>query len=214
MIICIIDKINLYRGGIKVFQGKKNMGARTYLFPTPIVLCGTYDKDGNANLAALAWAGVCCSEPPAVQISVRPERHTHAAIVANREFTVCLPSSDQAAIADFCGMVSGRSVDKLGRAGITSERGEFVNAPVIREFPVCLECRLIGTLALGSHDLFVGEVLASWIEEKYLGENGNIDLPGLSPMAYAPLPGGGEYYKIGSSVGKSFNIGRLLADKK
>jgi len=148
-----------------MFEGKKNMGAKTYLFPTPIVLCGTYDKEGRANLATLAWAGICCSEPPAVQISVRPERHTHAAIIANREFTVCVPSSDQAAITDFCGMSSGREIDKLEQAGLTSVRGEFVNAPVVREFPVCLECRLIATLELGTHDLFVGEVLASWVDE-------------------------------------------------
>jgi flavin reductase (DIM6/NTAB) family NADH-FMN oxidoreductase RutF len=186
------------------------MGPKPYLVPTPIVLCGTYDKNGRADLATLAWAGICCSEPPAIQISVRTERYTHEAIIANKEYTVCIPSSDQSAIADYCGMVSGRGANKLERAGISSVRGEFVNAPVIKEFPVCLECRLIGSLELGTHDLFVGEVLASWVDEKFLDAKGTADLVKLSPIAYAPLPGGGEYYKIGPSAGKSFSVGRSL----
>jgi flavin reductase (DIM6/NTAB) family NADH-FMN oxidoreductase RutF len=158
----------------------------------------------------LAWAGICCSEPPAVQISVRPSRYTHEAISDKREFTVCVPSSTQSKIADFCGLVSGRDVDKLASAGLTAMKGQFTDAPVVAEFPVCMECKLIGSLKLGSHGLFVGEVAAVWIDGKYLDEKGNADLRKLSPIAYAPMTGGAEYFTVGESVGKSFSIGREL----
>ena len=197
-----------------MFEGKKNMGAKTFLFPTPIVLCGTYGKNGRANLATLAWAGICNSEPPAVQISVRPSRYTHEAISEKREFTVCVPSSSQSKIADFCGLVSGRDVDKLASAGLTAEKGQFTDAPVVAEFPVCMECKLMASLKLGSHDLFVGEVVAAWVDAKYLDEHGNADLRKLSPIAYAPAAGGAEYLTIGESAGKSFSIGREFIGKK
>jgi flavin reductase (DIM6/NTAB) family NADH-FMN oxidoreductase RutF len=127
-----------------------------------------------------------------------------------KAFTVCLPSSDQAVIADFCGMASGRDTDKLERAGLTAKRGQFADAPVVAEFPVCLECRMIHKLEIGSHDLFVGEVLASWVNEKYLDANGAADMTALSPIAYAPISGGRQYYALGPSVGKSFEIGKAL----
>jgi flavin reductase (DIM6/NTAB) family NADH-FMN oxidoreductase RutF len=173
-----------------------------------VVLCGTYDSEGKANLATLAWAGVCCSEPPAIQLSIRHARHTYAAILDKKEFTISLPTAAQADIADFCGITSGRDVDKLNVAGLTAERGQFVNAPVVGEFPVCLECRLLHRLEIGSHDLFVGEVLASWADEKYLDGKGVIDLNLLSPLAYTPSSVGSGYYALGPSAGKPYSIGK------
>jgi flavin reductase (DIM6/NTAB) family NADH-FMN oxidoreductase RutF len=143
---------------------------------------------------------------------VRRERHTYAAIIDRKAFTVCLPSSDQAVIADFCGMASGRNTDKLERASLTAKRGQFVDAPVVAEFPVCLECRMIHRLEIGSHDLFVGEVLASWVDEKYLDGTGAADLLSMSPIAYGPSTGGGQYFTLGPSAGKSFEIGKSLID--
>jgi flavin reductase (DIM6/NTAB) family NADH-FMN oxidoreductase RutF len=197
-----------------MFDGKTNVGAKTFLFPTPIVLCGTYGKNCRANLATLAWAGICNSEPPAVQISVRPARYTHEAILEKREFTVCVPSSSQSKIADFCGLVSGRDVDKPSAAGLSTAKGQFTDAPLVAEFPICMECKLMGSLKLGSHDMFVGEVVAAWVDAKYLDERGNADLRKLSPIAYAPAVGGTEYFAIGESAGKSFSIGKELMGKK
>jgi flavin reductase (DIM6/NTAB) family NADH-FMN oxidoreductase RutF len=197
-----------------MFEGKKNAGAKIFLFPTPIVLCGTYGKNGRANLATLAWAGVCNSEPPAVQISVRPSRYTHEAILDKREFTVCVPSASQSKIVDFCGLVSGRDVDKLASADLTAAKGQFTDAPIIAEFPVCMECKLMGFMGLGSHDLFVGEVVAAWIDAKYLDEHENADLRKLLPISYVPAAGGAEYFAIGESAGKSFSIGSELMEKK
>jgi flavin reductase (DIM6/NTAB) family NADH-FMN oxidoreductase RutF len=197
-----------------MFEGKKNFGAVSRLCPAPIVLCGTYDAQGRANLATLAWAGVCCSEPPAVQISIRSQRHTYGAIIEKECFTVNIPSSRQAAEVDFCGITSGRSTDKFEASGLTPRRGEIVDAPIVDEFPICLECRLLHRLELGTHDLFVGEVLASWVRDDCLGEDGDIDPSRISPLAYVPLKGGGMYYALGGPVGKSFDIGKALMGKK
>jgi flavin reductase (DIM6/NTAB) family NADH-FMN oxidoreductase RutF len=141
---------------------------------------------------------------------VRPERHTYTALIERGEFTVSIPSSSQADIVDYCGLASGRNADKFAVAGLSQTRGKFVNAPLVREFPVCMECRLIHRLAIGSHELFVGEVLASWADEKYLDERGVSNLADMSPIAYAPMPGGGYYYTIGPSAGKSFSVGKTL----
>jgi flavin reductase (DIM6/NTAB) family NADH-FMN oxidoreductase RutF len=197
-----------------MFSGKKNLGAGNFLFPTPLVLCGTYDSDGRPNLAALAWAGLCCSVPPAIQISVRPERHTHAAILSKEEFTVCVPSARQAEQADFCGMTSGRDLDKFAKTGLTPMRGEFVDAPVVDEFPLCLECRLLHRFELGSHDMFVGKILASWFRDDCFGEDGELDPLRLSPIAYAPLKNGGSYHSLGALTGRAFSVGRRFMDEK
>jgi flavin reductase (DIM6/NTAB) family NADH-FMN oxidoreductase RutF len=178
-----------------------------------LVLCGTYDGGGRPNLAALAWAGVCCSEPPAIQISIRRQRYTYESIMAKKEFTVNIPSSKQAVEADFCGLTSGRSVDKFARAGLTAKRGQFVDAPIVDEFPFCLECRLLHKLDIGSHDMFVGEVLASWMREECLDGDGLVDALLISPLAYAPHKSGGCYYSLGQAVGKAFDVGRKLVDK-
>jgi flavin reductase (DIM6/NTAB) family NADH-FMN oxidoreductase RutF len=212
---CIINEMNyLWKGLDKIFPGKKNLGAYTFLYPTPLVLCGTYDSDGRPNLATLAWAGLCCSEPPAVQISVRKQRHTYAAILEKREFTVNIPSTKLAKEADFCGMASGRSVNKFERALLTPKHGEFVDAPIVDEFPVCLECRLLHRLEIGSHDLFVGEILASWVREECLGEDGQPDPIKISPIAFTPMKDGARYYALGSPAGNAFDIGKPLMKGK
>ncbi|MDR3331812.1 MAG: flavin reductase family protein [Synergistaceae bacterium] len=190
--------------------GKKNIGASVALCPTPLALCGTYDAGGKPNLATLAWVGVCCSTPPAVQISLQRPRYTYEAILDKREFTVNIPSEKQAKAADFCGLVSGRSVDKFASAGLTQRRGEFVNAPVVNEFPICMECRVINVLELGSHVLFVGEILASWVSEDCLGSGGNADPSLVAPLLYSPI--GHSYYGMGSRVGGAFDIGKTLIE--
>lgn len=187
---------------------KINKGAVTSMIPTPIVLCGTYDENGKPNLATLAWTGVCCGTPPAVQISLRKSRYTHKAILAKRAFTVNIPSELHAEQADFCGITSGSKVDKFCEAKLTPKRGEFVDAPLVADFPVCMECKLLHVLELGSHDLFVGEIVASWISKNCLEEDGTINALKVSPLCYAPLDG--AYYTLGYSAGRAFDIGRAF----
>lgn len=188
--------------------GKKNIGALVSLLPTPVVLCGTYDESGKANLATLAWVGVCSSTPPAIQISLRKERHTYAALTRRRAFTVSVPSAHQAEIADYCGLVSGKDVDKFAVAGLTQVRGEFADAPIVLEMPICMECRLLHVLEIGSHDLFVGEVLASWMNESCLEPDGSLNPLRVYPMAFAPRDG--RYYSMGGSVARAFDVGKTL----
>ena len=187
---------------------KVNKGAVTSMFPTPLVLCGTYDADGKPNLATLAWAGICCGTPPAVQISLRKSRYTHRAIVEKRAFTVNIPSEHHAEQADFCGITSGAKVDKFGAAKLTPRRGEFVDAPLVAEFPVCMECRLMHVLEVGSHDLFVGEIVASWVAEECLEADGSFNALKVNPLCYAPLDG--NYYTLGYSAGRAFDIGKIF----
>jgi flavin reductase (DIM6/NTAB) family NADH-FMN oxidoreductase RutF len=174
------------------------------------VLCGTYGPDGRPNLATLAWTGLCCSEPPCIQISIRKSRHTHAAILARKEFTVNIPSASLAKEVDFCGITSGRDVDKFERTGLTPMRSEFVDAPLVDEFPLCLECRLRQTVELGSHDMFIGEIIASWFREDCLNNACEPDPLKISPLAFTPLKSGSAYYSLGDTTGRAFSVGKTL----
>ena len=191
---------------------KKNIGAVPALYPAPLVLCGTYDSEGRANIAALAWAGICCSVPPALQISVRKNRHTYGAILDRKAFTVNIPSENRVEQADFCGMVSGSKVDKFTAAKLTPKRGEFVDAPIVAEFPISIECRLLHVLEIGSHDLFVGEVVATWVNPECLNSDGSVDPVKVSPFIYAL--GDGSYYTMGYSIGRAFDVGSIFMEKK
>lgn len=167
----------------------------TALFPVPVVLvsCGT----GKPNIITLAWAGTVCSEPPMVGIGVRPGRHSHALIVETGEFVVNLPRADQVDMVDYCGQVSGREVDKWVVCGLTPVPGTQVSAPLIAECPVALECIVRQRLALGSHDLFIGEVVAVQADEAILDDRGRLDYERIGPLAYL----GGYYHSLGERLG-------------
>ena len=168
----------------------------TALYPVPAVMvtCGLQ----QANIITLAWVGTVCSDPPAVSISVRPERFSHRLLVEGGEFVVNLPRADQTSIVDYCGQVSGRDVDKWQACNLTSAPASKVGVPLIAECPVALECRVTRHLSLGAHDLFVGEILAVQVDEEVLTPQGHIDHELAQPLAYA----GGYYYHLGEQVGR------------
>ena len=188
---------------------KNNVGPELGIYPTPLVVVGTYDKSDKPNLITLAWVGVCCSEPPCVQVSVRQNRHTYAAIAARRVFSVNVPSAKYVAETDYAGLASGRSADKFGVTKLTPMRGEVVDAPMIMEFPISMECRLMHTLSLGSHDMFVGEIVACWVDDAVLGENGKPDPQKVDPFTFSV---GGGYFGLGGFIAASHNVGRKLLD--
>lgn len=159
-----------------------------------MVSCG--DIDGKKNIITLAWAGVACSEPPMVTLGIRPQRFSYGLIRESGEFVVNLPGTGLLRETDFCGNTSGRTVDKFTALGLTPSRSAKVKAPGIAECPVSLECRVREVLHLGSHDLFVGEVVNISADERTL-ENGKIDLTRISPLAY----GGGDYWALGGKLG-------------
>jgi flavin reductase (DIM6/NTAB) family NADH-FMN oxidoreductase RutF len=168
----------------------------TALYPVPVVLvsCGVEQP----NIITLAWVGTVCSDPPAVGIGVRPERYSHSLISEAGEFVVNLPRADQVSVVDYCGQVSGREVDKWAACGLTPVPAHKIRTPLIAECPVALECRVIHRLSLGTHDLFVGEVLAVQIEKEMLTAQDHIDYEKAQPFAYA----GGYYWQMGGCMGR------------
>ena len=169
----------------------------TALYPVPAVMvsCGT---GARANIITLAWVGTLCSEPPLVGISVRPGRYSHELIVETGEFVINLPDAEQARWVDHCGIVSGRDEDKWAACGFTPAPAVEVRAPIIAECPVNIECRVQQTLSLGSHDLFIGQVVAVQVDEAVLDERGRIDLTRARPFAYL----NGEYRQVGELLGR------------
>jgi flavin reductase (DIM6/NTAB) family NADH-FMN oxidoreductase RutF len=168
----------------------------TALYPVPVVLvsCGIE----KPNIITLAWVGTLCSDPPTVGISIRPGRYSHTLIGETGEFVVNVPRADQVNAVDYCGQVSGREVDKWAACKFTPVPAQNVRTPLIAECPVALECKVSRRLSLGSHDLFVGEVLAVQIEEGILDDQGHIDYEKVQPLAYV----GGFYWQVGACVGR------------
>jgi flavin reductase (DIM6/NTAB) family NADH-FMN oxidoreductase RutF len=184
---------------------KKSLGAHTIIYPTPVLVVGTYDAEGRANVMTAAWGGICCSEPPCLCVSVRRSRHTYSALVERREFTVSLPSEAFVAAADYFGIVSGRDVDKFTATGLTAARSDLVDAPYVAEFPLAAECMLKQTLDLGTHTLFVGEIVDIKVDEDLLDGDGHPSVEGIKPIAHMP---GGDYVGLGGSLGAPFSLGR------
>ncbi len=187
---------------------KKSLGAKTIIYPTPIFIVGTYDKDGHPNVMNAAWAGICCSEPPCLAVSLRKATHTYGNIMEQKAFTVNIPSQDFIREADYFGIVSGRKVDKFSQTGLTPEKSELVNAPYVKEFPFFLECRLLHTLEIGLHTLFVGEIVDVKADESVLADGAFPDIEKVRPLVFAPASQ--TYYGLGSYLGKAFSIGKEL----
>ena len=187
---------------------KLSLGARTLLYTHPVVVIGTYDRNGRPNAMTAAWAGICCSSPPCVAVSLQRPRYSYRNIVEQEAFTVNIPSEDRVKEADFFGMVSGKDTDKFTVTGLTPVKGNRVNAPGIEEFPVVLECRLLHSFEIGVHTQFVGEILDVKVDEAVLGPDGKPDMARVRPFVYDSARQ--EYYAIGKSIGKAFSVGRDL----
>ena len=190
---------------------KKSLGAKTILYPTPIMLVGTYDASGRPNIMTAAWGGICCSSPPCVAVSLRKATYTYGNIVQQGGFTINIPSEKYAVQADYCGMVSGKKADKFAETGLTPVRSALVNAPYIEELPLVLECKLVHQIELGLHTLFVGEILDVKANEDVLDDKGVPDVEKLKPFFYAPEAN--AYYGTGKRLGDAFSIGQAVRKK-
>ncbi|KQC05987.1 MAG: flavoredoxin [Smithella sp. SDB] len=188
---------------------KKSFGAKTLVYPTPVWLVGTYDKNGKPNAATIAWGGVCSSKPPCVAISLRETTYTHGNIMERKAFTINIPSSAQVEIADYCGVASGKNVDKFAAAKITAIKSEIVDAPFIQEFPMILECKLSNFIGIGIHTHFIGEILNVKIDESVLGEDELPDILKINPVIYVPEIK--SYYAAGKYLGKAFSMGKIFS---
>jgi flavin reductase (DIM6/NTAB) family NADH-FMN oxidoreductase RutF len=187
---------------------KKSLGAKTIVYPTPVLVVGTYDKDGKPNAMTVAWGGICCSAPPCVAVSLRKATYSYESIVTRKAFTVNVPSECHVKAVDYFGIASGKAEDKFAATGLTPVRSDLVDAPMIAEFPLVLECRLAHTIELGLHTLFVGEILDVKADEHVLTDSGIPDLEKLLPIAYAPECR--TYRALGRVLGQAFSIGKTL----
>jgi flavin reductase (DIM6/NTAB) family NADH-FMN oxidoreductase RutF len=184
-------------------MAKRSLAPSTALYPVPAVMVSCADAAGRANIITLAWVGTVCSEPPMVSISVRPARHSSPMIKETGEFVVNLPTVEQARATDICGMYSGAKTDKWQKAGLTPAPAQKVKAPLIAECPVNLECVVRNTLNLGTHDMFIGEIVAVHADESVLDARGELDPDKLRAFAFV----GSDYRAIGEKVG-SFGFSR------
>jgi flavin reductase (DIM6/NTAB) family NADH-FMN oxidoreductase RutF len=170
------------------------------IFPNPVLVVCTYDANGKANAATLAWGGVASSGPSAVSIAVQPRRYTYEALMSRKAFTVNLTPAKYVAEADYFGIASGRDDDKFAVTGLTPVRSELVDAPYIAEFPYSLECVVTHTLDLGVHTLFIGEIKDVKIDADAA------DWGGFDLLIYDAAKR--EYRLPGKAIAKGFDVGR------
>ena len=190
---------------------KKSIGARTIIYPAPILVIGTYDREGKSNVMTAAWGGICCSSPPCVAVALRKATYTYGNIVVQQEFTINIPSESHVKEADYFGIVSGKSENKFAQAGLTPVKAETVNAPYVKEFPLILECKVIHTIEIGLHTQFVGQILDVKVDEEYLTPKGYPDIEKIKPFLFAVEASG--YYGLGPYLGDAFSVGREIQKK-
>jgi flavin reductase (DIM6/NTAB) family NADH-FMN oxidoreductase RutF len=163
---------------------KKFTEPQTMLIPMPVVMVSCQKKGEKPNIITIAWSGIACSEPPMITIAIRKGRFSHGIISESREFVVNIITENLLTQTDYCGTTSGRGVDKFKETKLTPIKGTKVNAPLIKECPINLECVVKNTLSLGSHALFIGEIVAAHIDSEYLDDRGKPDIDKLKPVAY------------------------------
>lgn len=191
-------------------MGKRQFKPGNMLYPVPAVMVSVADKEGNANIITVAWAGTVCTNPPMLTISIRPERYSYHMIRETGEFVVNLTTEELARATDYCGVRSGRDTDKWADMGLTKEKASKVSVPLIRECPVNLECRVVRMDELGSHHMFLAQVVAVDVDEKYMDEKDTFHLSAARPMAYSH----GRYYGLGECLGTFGYSVKKTAEKR
>lgn len=178
-------------------MAKVSVKPGNYLYPLPpcLITCGPVERP---NIITLSWAGSLCSEPPIMGVSIRPSRHSHPLVKESGEFAINLPTAELVRVVDWCGNFSGRDHDKFAAMRLTPVPAQAIRTALIKECPLNLECRVVHTVSLGSHDLFLGQVVAVHAEETLLDSRGDVDLGRADALAY----GGHAYWTLGHFVEK------------
>lgn len=186
---------------------KVNQKPKTMMFPAPAVIASAYDEEGNPDCCTLAFATMCSHHPPAVMIAINTtlRRKTLKSILYSKEFSLAFPSVEHMAETDYIGIASGYDTDKLEDVGFTFKDGELVNAPIINELKVSLECRLMHVAEVGSHTQITGEIVNVQAEEDVLDDKGKISYEKLNPLGYDDVSH--SYFEIGDFLSKAFKIG-------
>lgn len=172
------------------------------LNPVPVVLITSKNKEGKSNVFTVGWTGTINTKPPMLYISIRPERLSYEYIKESMEFVVNLPSSDLVKAVDYCGVRTGKKNDKIKEMGFTLKESSKISAPYIDECPINIECRVVNIVPLGTHDMFIAEVLCSHVNESLLDEKGKIHFENANMMAYCH----GEYFPLSKKPIGSFGF--------
>lgn len=176
---------------------KQNWKPGTMIYPLPAVLVSCGATPEEHNLLTVAWTGTVCSDPPMCYISVRRERHSYEIIRRTGEFVINLTTEELARATDWCGVRSGRDYDKFAEMGLTAGKATLVGAPTVEEAPVSIECRVRQVIPLGTHDMFLAEVVNVLVDERYIDADGRFDLEQARPLVYSH----GEYFTLGRLIG-------------
>lgn len=178
-------------------MSRKIWKAGTFIYPLPAVMvsCGTMEK---SNIMTVAWTGILNTNPAMCYISVRPERYSYNLIKTQKEFVINLTNEKLAYATDWCGVKTGAKVDKFKEMHLTKEKAQFVKCPIIKESPVAIECRVKEVIDLGSHHMFMAEVLSIDSDEQYIDEKGSFDISKCKLIAYC----NGHYYTMGKKIGR------------
>ncbi len=191
---------------------KKSLGPKTIVYPTPVFVVGTYDKDGKPNVMTASWGGISCSKPPAIAVAIRKATYTYDGLIGRKAFTINIPSEKYIKEADYFGIASGRDTDKFAVTGLTPVKSEIVDAPYIEEFPLSFECKLIHTVEVGLHTQFIGEVMDMKADESVLADDGNPDIEAVKPLIFTPVSR--KYYGVGEFLGSAFSVGKELKQEE
>ena len=157
----------------------------TMLYPIPAVMVSCGSLDAEKNIITIAWTGTINSDPPMTYISVRPERHSYKIIKEKKEFVINVVTEELAYATDFCGVRSGKDIDKFELMNLTAEKASVVSCPIIAQSPINIECRVKDIIPLGSHDMFLAEIVGVMADEKYMDENGRFNFEKSRPVCYS-----------------------------
>ncbi len=189
---------------------KQTWKAGNMIYPLPALMVSVADENGKPNIITVAWCGTTCTNPAMAYISVRKERYSYEILTKTKEFVLNLTTEDLAWACDYCGVKSGRDVNKFKECGLTAENAEKVNAPLIKESPVNIECRVREINDLGSHTMFLAEVLCVHADEAYMDETGRFSLEKAKPICYSH----GTYFTMGEPLGGfGFSVKKAPAPK-
>ena len=190
-------KISVHKRKEKT-MGKQHWKPGNMLIPVPAVMVSVTDKEGKSNIITVAWAGTVCTNPPMVSISVRPSRYSYQILEETGEFVINLTNESLVKACDYCGVVSGRDVDKFAKTGLTPIPMEHVHAMGIDESPVNMECKITEKRELGSHTMFIAEVVGVTVDDQYMDETGKFHINESGLVMYSH----GEYFALGKKLGK------------
>lgn len=197
---CHLQKLkNTSRNKKNDLKMKQDWKPGTMVYPLPALLVSCGSKNEEYNIITVAWAGTICTNPPMCYISVRPERYSYPILKRNMEFVINLTTKDMAFATDWCGVRSGKDYNKFEEMELTPGKAKLVNAPIIEESPLCIECRVKEIISLGSHDMFIADVVNVKADDKYLNKaTGKFELSEASPLVYVH----GGYFELGTKIGK------------